>query len=116
MLNRSRSAQEINKPKTLKTKEAKNFSKSEAELVDVTDTFQHAISIIEKEMAKNFTFLKKDRHTEHELRNGSAHHKQDLNVNSLQQTVSMMMKRTAEQITKVSCGNTAALAGIEQFL
>ena len=63
-LNRSRSAQEINKhvsddvraenkPKTAKTKEAKDFNTSEAELVDVMDTFQHGISIIEKEMAKN---------------------------------------------------------------
>ena len=63
-LSRSRSAQEINKhvsddvraenkPKTAKTKEAKDFNKSEAELVDVMDTFQHGISIIEKEMAKN---------------------------------------------------------------
>ena len=59
-LNRSRSAQEINKhvsddvraenkPKTAKTKEAKDFNKSEAELVDVMDTFQHGISIIGKE-------------------------------------------------------------------
>ena len=69
-LNRSRSAQEINKyvsddvraenkPKTAKTKEAKDLSKSEAELVDVTDTLQHGISNIEKEMAKNPTFLQK---------------------------------------------------------
>ena len=28
----------------------------------------------------------------------------------------MMMKRTTEQITDVSCGNTAAFVGIEQFL
>ena len=62
-LNRSRSAQEINKPKTAKTKEAKDFSKSETELVGVMDTFQHVISIIEKEMAKNLTVLQKDIHT-----------------------------------------------------
>ena len=55
------------------------------------------------------------RYTEHELRNGSSHHDVDLNVNSLKQTVSMMMKRFTEQITDVSCGNTAALVGIEQF-
>ena len=60
MLNRSRSAQEINKLKTVKTKEAKNFSKSEAELADVMDTLQHAISIIEKEIAKNTAFLQKE--------------------------------------------------------
>ena len=35
------------------TDEAKDFSKSEAELVDVMDTLQHAISIIMKDMAKN---------------------------------------------------------------
>ena len=27
-----------------------------------------------------------------------------------------MMRRTTEQITDVSCGNTAALVGIDQFL
>ena len=36
------------------------FSKSEAELVDVMDTCQHAISIIEKEIAKNPAFLLKE--------------------------------------------------------
>ena len=41
-------------------KGAKEFSKSEAELVDVMDTFQHATSIIEKEMAKNLAFLQKE--------------------------------------------------------
>ena len=60
MLNRSRSAQEINKLKTVKTKEAKNFSKSEAELVDVMDTLQRTISIVEKEMAKKLAFLQKE--------------------------------------------------------
>ena len=70
-LNRSRSAQEINKhvadgvraenkPKTAKTKEAKDFIKSEAELVEVMDTFQRTISIIEKEIAKNLTFLQNE--------------------------------------------------------
>ena len=69
-LNRSRSAQEINKhvsddvraenkPKTAKTKEAKDFNTSEAELVDVMDTLQHGISIIENEMAKNPIFMEK---------------------------------------------------------
>ena len=43
--------------KTVKTKKrAKEFSKSEAELVDIMDTFQHAISITEKEIAKNLAF------------------------------------------------------------
>ena len=41
--------------------------------------------------------------------------KEDLNVNSLQQTVSVM-RRTTEQIADVSHGNTAALVGIEQFV
>ena len=40
---------------------AKEFSKSEGEWVDVMDTLQHAISIIEKEIAKNFAFLQKER-------------------------------------------------------
>ena len=51
--------QEINKSKTVKTKEAKDLSKSKTEMVDVMDTLKHVISIIEKEMAKNPTFLQK---------------------------------------------------------
>ena len=47
------------KPKTVKTKDAKEFSKSEAERVDVMDTLQRAISRIEKEMVKNPTFVQK---------------------------------------------------------
>ena len=39
---------------------AKQFSKFDAELVDVMDTFQHATSIIEKEVAKNLVFLQKE--------------------------------------------------------
>ena len=39
----------------------KEFSKSD--VVDVMDTFQHAISIIEKEIAKNPTFLQKEMDT-----------------------------------------------------
>ena len=46
--------------KTAKTKEAKDFDKSEAEMVDVMDTLQRVISIIEKEMAQNLTFLQKE--------------------------------------------------------
>ena len=46
--------------KTAKTKEAKDFSKSEAELVVVMETLQHVISIIEKEMNKNSAFLQKE--------------------------------------------------------
>ena len=90
ILNRSRSAHE-NKPKTMKTEEAKDFRKSEAELVDVMDTFQHVISIIEKEMAKNLTFLQKEidtRNTDNAMVSL---------ISSLQRTVSMM-GRTTEQI------------------
>merc|ERR1719414_2422993 len=43
----------------VREKEAKDFSKSEAELVDVVDTLQRAISIIQKEMSKNPAFLQK---------------------------------------------------------
>ena len=56
------------------------------------------------------------RYTEHEVRNGSSHHDEDLKVNSFQQVVLMMMKRATEQITDVSCGNTAAIVEIDQFL
>ena len=83
--------QEINKPKTVKTKEAKNFGKSEAELVDVMDTLQHAISIIEKEIAKNLAFLQK------EIDTRSTNNATVALINSFQQTVSMM-RRTTEQI------------------
>ena len=55
-----------------------------------------------------------NRHTEHELLHDSSHHKEDLNVKSMQRTV-LMMRHTTEQITDVSCGNTAALVGIDQF-
>jgi len=50
---------ELTAAKAVRAKEAKDFSKSEAELVDVVDTLQRAISIIEKEMAKNPAFLQK---------------------------------------------------------
>ena len=38
----------------------KDYSKSEAEWVDVMDTLQHAMSMIEKEIAKNLAFLQKE--------------------------------------------------------
>ena len=56
--------------KTVKTKEAKDCSKSEAEMVDVMDTLQHVISVIQKEMANNTTFLQKGidtRNTNHAM-------------------------------------------------
>ena len=119
-LNRSTSAQEINKhvsddvraenkPKIAKTKEAKDFSKSEAELVDVMDTLQHSISIIEKEIAKNPAFLQK------EIDTRNTNNARVALINSLQQTGSMM-RHTTEQITDVSCGNTAASVVFDQFL
>ena len=46
--------------KDRETKEAQDFSKSEAEMFDVLGTLQRTISIIEKEMAKNPTFLQKE--------------------------------------------------------
>ena len=85
------------KPKTVKTKEAKEFSKSEAERVDVMDTLQRAISSIEKEMAKNPTFLQKaiDTRNTNSVIVALSHHDEDFIVNSLQ----LMMRRTTEQIT-----------------
>ena len=91
-----------------KNKGAREFSKSEAEWVDVMDTLQHAISIIEKEIAKNLAFLQK------EIDAGNTNNAMVALINSLQQT--MMMKCTTEQIGDVSRGNTATLVGIEQFL
>eukprot|EP00450_Noctiluca_scintillans_P037561 CAMPEP_0194549592 /NCGR_PEP_ID=MMETSP0253-20130528/95285_1 /TAXON_ID=2966 /ORGANISM="Noctiluca scintillans" /LENGTH=308 /DNA_ID=CAMNT_0039397023 /DNA_START=76 /DNA_END=1000 /DNA_ORIENTATION=- len=48
---------ELAAAKAVREKEAKDFGESEAELVDVVDTLQRAISIIQKEMAKNPAFL-----------------------------------------------------------
>ena len=44
----------------LKTKEAKDCSKSDAEMVDVMDALQRVISSIEKEIAKNLAFLQEE--------------------------------------------------------
>ena len=92
MLNRSRSrSAHEDKPKTVKTKEAKDCSKSEAELVDIMDTFQHVTSIIEKEKAKNLTILAEG------IGIRNTNNATVALINSLQQTVSMM-RRTIEQI------------------
>ena len=91
--------------KTVKIKEAKDFSKSEAEMVDVMDT--RAISNVEKEMAKNLTFLQKKIDTRN-TNNATV-----ALINSFQRTV---LKRTTEQITDVSRGITAAFVVIDQFL
>ena len=55
----------------------------------------------QKGTAKNLAFLQKEIDTR--------------NLKSLQRTVLMMMKRTTEQITDVTRGNTAALVGVDQF-
>ena len=83
--------QEINKRKTVKTIEAKNFSKSDAELVDFMVKLQHTISIIEKEIAKNPAFLQK------EIETRNTNNATVALINSLHHTVSMM-RRTTEQI------------------
>jgi len=44
---------ELNDATTVREKEAADFAKNEAELMDVIDTLERAISIISKEMAKN---------------------------------------------------------------
>ena len=97
----------INKDRENRKHGAKEFSKSEVEWVDVMDTHQHAISTIEKEIAKNLAFLQK------EIDTGKTNNAMVALINSLQQT---MMMCTIEQITDVSRGNTAALVWIEQFL
>ena len=76
------------------------------------DTLEHAISIIERDGQQPCILAEGNRHTEHEQRHGNAQRKEDLNVNSFHHTVSMMMKRTTEQITDVSRGNTAGVVGI----
>ena len=77
----------------MKTKEAKNFSKSETEMVDVMDTHQRAISNVEKEMAKNLTFLQK------EIDTRNTNNATIALINTFQRTVSMM-RRTTEQINE----------------
>ena len=89
------------------SKEAKDFSKSEAEMVDVMDTLQRSISNVEKVLAKNLTFLQKEIDTRNTNNATVAF------ISSFQRTV---LKRTTEQITDVSRGNTAALVVIDQFL
>ena len=79
-------------------------------------TSQHAISTIEKEMAKNLIFMQKKEFDTRNTNNATEalFTKEDLNVNGFQRT--MMMKRITEQITDISRGNTAALVVIEQFV
>ena len=101
----------------MKTKEAKDFSKSETGMADVMDTLQHAISIIEKETAKNLTFLQKEIGTlnTNNVMVSDVHHKgrpqcQQLSANNVND------EAYQEQITDVSYGNTAAFVGIDRFL
>ena len=75
------------------------------------DTFQRTISIIESERAKNPTFLQKEIDTGN---TNNAHHGKDLYVNSLQQTVLMMLSiPPSRSPTFHAETNTAALVGIE---
>ena len=101
--------------KTVKTKEAKNFSKAEAEMVDVMGTFQHVISVIEKEIwPKTPTSLQREIGTRNTNNVTAALNMMKTSMSkSLQRTMSWM-KRTTERITDVSCGNTAALVGVDQ--
>ena len=104
--------------KTLKTENMGRRSSANSKLggVDVMDALQHAISIIEKEMAKKTCFLAEGhRHTQHDQHHGSTHHKESLIATSLQHTVSIR-KRVTEHVTDVTRGNTTALVVIEQFL
>ena len=50
---------ELSAATVVRTKEETDYSKSESELVDVVDTLERAISIIQREMAKNPAFLQK---------------------------------------------------------
>ena len=73
------------------------------------DTLQRVISIIEKEKAKNLTLLQKEldtRNTNNAM--VALVTKEDFNVNSLQQTVSMM-RRTTEQIARSRWDRTVPL-------
>ena len=91
----------------MKVKEAKVFSKSDAEMVDVMDTLQRAISNVEKGMPKNLTFLQK------EIDTRNTNNATVALIKSFQRTV---LQRTTEQITDVSRGNTAVFVFIDQFL
>ena len=63
--------------KTVRTKEAKDFSNSEIEQGDVMDTLPRVISTIEKEMIKNPVSEQKD--TEHSVNSvdDEAYHRAD---------------------------------------
>ena len=114
MLNRNRGEQKINKPKTVKTEEAKNFSKSEAEMIDVIDTLQRLISIIDRRWPRTQLSFRRE-----------------LTRNTNNTTVTLIIRKTSmfiafskqcqfeaypEQISDVSCGNTTVLIGIDQLL
>ena len=79
---------ELTSAKTVRIRKAKDFRKSGAELVNVVDTLQRAISIIEKEMTKNPAVVQKDTEMIHRtVKRGtkiSCHLKEDLIVKSLQ--------------------------------
>ena len=92
----------------------KNFSKSEAESVDVIDTLQRTISIVKKEIAKNPTFLQKEidtRKTNNVM--AALIIRKTFNVKSLHQTVSMM-RRATEQIIDQFLLNLGTLTTVEE--
>ena len=62
------------------------------------DTLQRKISFIKGgDSQEPYILAEGNRHTEHEQRNDSSHHNEDLNVKGFQQTVSMT-RRTTEEI------------------
>ena len=66
--------------------------------------------------AKNSAFLQKEIDTKEPEQHQDSSHQKELKVKSLQRIVFMMMKRTTEPISDVTRGNTAALVGMDQFL
>ena len=57
----------------LREKEAKDYRKSEAEMVDEAGTLKRALSIIQREMSKNHAFLQKKIDTKHQQCHFSTH-------------------------------------------
>ena len=96
-------------PKTVKSQEAKNFSKSEAKMVDVMDT-----------PARDFNHREGDSQDPYILQKGiDARNTNNAMVALITRKTSLSIafikQCPTEQITDVSCGNTAALVGLDQF-
>ena len=65
---------DLNVASAARDMETKDFSTSEVELMDVVDTFQRAVPILEKAIAQNGAFLLKKINTrESQQRRGSSH-------------------------------------------